>query len=218
MVKHLSAIAIMTHHNSDRDHWETIYGSKSPEALSWRQERPEISIELIHRAELAFDATILDVGGGASTLVDHLLAQRRYTLAVLDISQSSLVHARKRLGDEAKRVKWIAADITTWKPDISVDFWHDRAVLHFLTQRADQEAYCRALKNVLGPHGWVMIAGFAPGGPNECSGLPVVQHDADSLQKLLGDDFILIEQRDESHRTPSGAEQSFRYHLFHKVG
>ncbi len=133
---------------------------------------------------------------------------------MLDISEAALAHARKRLGQNAKRVKWITADVTTWAPEITVDFWHDRAVLHFLTARADQEAYFRTLKNTLRPGGWAMIAGFAPGGPTECSGLPIVQHDADSLQNLLGDDFTLIEQRDETHRTPSGAKQAFRYHLF----
>lgn len=208
----------MTTSPDQKSHWDKIYGDKPPEEMSWSQNRPDLSIRLVHMVGLGPDATILDIGGGASTLVDHLLVERRYTLAVLDISQFSLVHARKRLGDDAKRVKWIAADITTWKPDISVDFWHDRAVLHFLTERADQEAYFRVLKKALNPGGWVMIAGFAPGGPTECSGLPIVQHDADSLQKLLGDDFSLIEQRDETHRTPSGVKQAFRYHLFRRLG
>ncbi len=162
------------HHNNNRAHWETIYGEKLPEAVSWRQERPDLSTELIHRTELAPDATILDVGGGASTLVDHLLAEGRRSLIVLDISETAFAHARKRLGEDAKRVKWITADVTTWAPDISVDFWHDRAVLHFLTEHADQEAYFRTLKAALNPDGWVMIAGFAPGGPTECSGLPIV--------------------------------------------
>ncbi len=204
----------MTRHNNDRAHWETIYSKKPPETVSWRQERPDLSIELIYQAKLKSDATILDVGGGASTLVDHLLAERHHALAVLDISQASLTQARRRLGERARRVKWITADITTWKPDISVDFWHDRAVLHFLTERSDQEAYFRALKSAVSAGGWVMIAGFAPGGPTQCSGLPIVQHDAVSLQNLLGDDFTLLDTRHETHRTPSGAEQAFRYHLF----
>lgn len=212
-------MTMTAHHNNNRAHWETIYGEKSPEAVSWRQGRPDLSIELIHRTELAPDATILDVGGGASRLVDHLLAEGRRSLVVLDIAETALARARERLGDDAKRVKWITADVTAWTPDTNVDFWHDRAVLHFLTERADQEAYFRALKNALRPFAWVMIAGFAPGGPTECSGLPVVRHDAESLQKLLGDDFTLTEQRDETHRTPSGSEQAFRYHLFrHSAG
>jgi len=198
-------------------HWETIYGSKAPEAMSWRQERPALSINLIRRTKLATGATILDVGGGASTLVDHLLAEDPQSLVVLDISQTALAHARKRLGEKAGQVKWITADVTTWAPDCKVDFWHDRAVLHFLTKRADREAYFRVLKNALRPGGWVMIAGFAPGGPTECSGLPIVQHDAHSLQNLLGDHFTLVEQHDEMHRTPSGAAQAFRYHLFHRT-
>ena len=204
------------HHNNNCAHWETIYREKSPEAVSWRQERPDLSIELIHQAELAPDATILDVGGGASTLVDHLLAEGRRSLIVLDISETALAHGRERLGEDAQRVKWVTADVTTWTPDIKVDFWHDRAVLHFLTKRADQDAYFRTLKRALCPSGWVMIAGFAPGGPIECSGLPIMQHDAENLQNLLGDDFTLIHAYDETHLTPSGAEQAFRYHLFHR--
>ena len=205
--------------NASRAHWETVYDAKLPSQASWHQNRPDQSLDLIHRAALPSNSSILDVGGGASTLVDHLLAERRYTLAVLDISQASFAHARKRLGKNAGPVNWIAADIATWTPDISVDFWHDRAVLHFLTERADQEAYFGALKAALNPGGWVMIAGFAPGGPNKCSGLPIVQHDAGSLQNLLGSGFTLIETRNEIHRTPSEVEQAFRYHLFrHSAG
>lgn len=207
----------MTTSPDQKTHWETIYGEKSPEAVSWRQERPNLSIELVRLAELAPDATILDVGGGASTLVDHLLAEGRRSIIVLDISKTALAHARERLGENAGRVKWITADITTWTPKTRVDFWHDRAVLHFLTKRADQESYFQTLKQALRPGGWVMIAGFAPGGPTECSGLPIVQHDAESLQNLLGDDFMLIETRDETHRTPAKAEQAFRYHLFRRI-
>lgn len=209
----------MADKNDSRSHWETIYGSRLPSQASWHQDRPDMSLDLIHRAALPSNSSILDVGGGASTLVDHVLAEQRYTLTVLDISQVSLAHTRKRLGKVASRVKWIAADVTTWTPDISVDFWHDRAVMHFLSEHANQEAYSRTLKAALRPSGWVLIAGFAPGGPNNCSGLPIVQHDANSLQNLLGPDFALIETRDESHRTPSGSEQAFRYHLFrHSAG
>lgn len=195
-------------------HWQTVYGAKAPGEVSWFQDRPAVSLDLIEAAGLSNEAAIIDVGGGASTLVDHLLASGHGSLAVLDISEEALRHSRARLGGDAERVEWIASDVTRWRPGAPVDLWHDRAVLHFLTSRDDQEAYFDTLRAALKPCGWAIIAGFAPGGPLKCSGLEIVQHDADSLAQLLGYEFRLIETRDELHRTPWGAEQAFRYHLF----
>ena len=199
-----------------RKHWEDVYSAKAHDEVSWFQNRPEVSLSLIRELAPGRDAAILDVGGGASTLVDHLLKDGRENLFVLDFAASALKRAQARLGSKASNVQWISTDVTAWRPDISVDLWHDRAVLHFLTARADQEAYARALRAALKPDGAVIIAGFAPGGPVKCSGLKIVQHDTDSLQKLLGDDFTLVKTRDETHATPSGAEQAFRYHLFRR--
>lgn len=195
-------------------HWEGVYGSKSPGEVSWYQDRPDTSLALIGAADLRKDMRILDVGGGASTLVDHLLAAGHTSLAVLDLSEAALVHARARLGTAAEGVEWIAADITRWQTDEPVELWHDRAVLHFLTARADQQAYAEVLRRAVKPCGWAIIAGFAPGGPLKCSGLEIVQHDAESLGALLGEAFRLIETRDETHQTPWGADQAFRYHLY----
>lgn len=197
-------------------HWQTVYVTKSPGEVSWFQERPAVSLALIEATGLPATAAILDVGGGASTLVDHLLASGHTSLSVLDISAEALEHSRIRLGPLAKRVTWIAADVTRWRPDEQVDLWHDRAVLHFLTAAADQQAYFETLRAALRPRGWAIVAGFAPGGPTRCSGLEIVQHDAESLAELLGPGFGLVEARDEVHRTPWGADQAFRYHLFRR--
>lgn len=199
-----------------RAHWQRVYGLNAPGQVSWFQHRPQVSLELIDATGLAKDASILDVGGGASTLVDHLLEVGYSSLEVLDVSAEALRHAQTRLGSGAKHVRWITADITRWAPERPVALWHDRAVLHFLTARADQDAYFDRLRSTLKPCGWAIIAGFAPGGPLKCSGLDIVQHDAESLAQLLSYEFRLIEARDEVHRTPWGAEQAFRYHLYRR--
>lgn len=199
-----------------RKHWEDYYSARAQDQVSWFQNRPGVSLSLIDGLELDPHAAILDVGGGASTLVDHLLEGGRENLFVLDLAAPALKRAQARLGRNAQKVRWIIADVTAWQPDISVDLWHDRAVLHFLTGRAGQQAYARTLRAALKPGGAVIIAGFAPGGPITCSGLKIVQHDAESLQSLLGEDFTLVKTRDEIHATPSGAEQAFRYHLFRR--
>lgn len=197
-------------------HWDGVYSSKRPDEVSWFQARPDVSLELIAGLYLSPSATILDVGGGASTLVDHLLAEGCTSLTVLDLAKSALSHARARLGNQGSRVRWIAADVTDWVPDVEVDVWHDRAVLHFLTTTAAHNAYARTLKSALRPDGWAIIAGFAPGGPAQCSGLDIVQHDAASLATLLGNEFVLKGARDETHATPWGTAQAFRYHLFRR--
>jgi SAM-dependent methyltransferase len=198
-------------------HWEEVYRTKAPGEVSWFQTRPDVSLDLIAQTRLSEDATLLDVGGGASTLVDHLLSDGRHSLVVLDLSASALDHARQRLGPDARHVEWFAADVTQWRPERKVDLWHDRAVLHFLTTASDQHAYADVLRAAVKPGGWVVIAGFAPGGPLKCSGLEVVQHDAASLSALLGPAFELVTVRGETHSTPWGADQSFRYHLFRRA-
>ncbi len=206
-----------SHGDDRRTHWEDVYSKKSPGEVSWYQATPEISLDLVRRTGLPRDAAIVDVGGGASTFVDHLLREGYSSLHILDISGHALSHARERLGAAAGRVGWIVADVTRWRPDVSADLWHDRAVLHFLTDPDDQNAYADTLRTTLKPGGWAIIAGFAPGGPRKCSGLDIVQHDATSLQRLLGPEFRLVETRDENHATPWGAPQAFRYHVFRKA-
>jgi SAM-dependent methyltransferase len=201
---------------SVREHWQNVYAAKTPEEVSWHQQTPRLSLELIARASGGSEASVIDIGGGASTLVDHLLKAGYRDITVLDIADAALDHARARLGADAARVNWIVADITARKPSRRFDIWHDRAALHFLTAPAAQHAYAEALRTALKPGGAAIIGGFAPGGRTKCSGLDVVQHDAESLSALLGEEFALIDAVDDLHMTPSGAEQPFRFHLFRR--
>lgn len=204
----------MAENISQKTYWDCIYATKAPDAVSWRQQKPGVSLALIDRLGLPLNAAIIDVGGGASTLVDHLRLAGFADIAVLDISEYALLHAKARLGDkDAARVEWIVADVTRWRPHRRFDLWHDRAVLHFLTAPADQDAYAKALAASLKPGGSAVVGGFAPGGPNRCSGLDVVHHDAESLGALLGPSFKMVEIMDEIHRTPQGVAQPFRFHV-----
>lgn len=201
--------------SGDRQHWEAAY-AKSADALSWHQEEPRISLDLIARASPKAGARVLDVGGGASRLVDHLLGAG-FDVSVLDIAAAGMAQARQRLGDSANKVEWIMADVTTWRPDRAYDVWHDRAVLHFLTQIDEQRAYAHTLRQAVAPRGAAIIGGFAPGGRTKCSGLDIVQHDHESLTRLLGADFVLREELDVLHVTPAGVEQPFRFHRFERI-
>lgn len=199
-----------------RAHWDRVYTVKRAEEVSWRQGEPTLSLKLIERTGVHFDAPIVDIGGGASTLVDHLIERGFRDVCVLDIAAPGLEQAKARLGSRSAEVHWVVQDVTTWRPARRHRLWHDRAVLHFLTDQAAQSAYADTLRAALDGDGWAIIGGFAPGGPAKCSGLEVVQHDGASLSKLLGDEFHLMETHNESHLTPWGAEQAFRYHLFRR--
>lgn len=197
-----------------KQHWENVYADKSPLEVSWYQKQPEISLHLIQNASADNNAAIIDVGGGASTLVDHLQANGYKNIAVLDISEAALKHAQQRLGSTSNDIEWIICDITEYRPSHPVDIWHDRAVFHFLTDEIDRKKYIKALKASLAPGGHLIIAAFAIGGPTRCSGLDIVQYDADKMQAELGADFQLIEQHSETHTTPANASQAFTYYKF----
>lgn len=197
-----------------KQHWENVYADKSPLEVSWYQQQPEISLHLIQNACVDNNAAIIDVGGGASTLVDHLYANGYKNIAVLDISEAALKHTQERLGSISNDIEWIISDITEYKASHPVDIWHDRAVFHFLTDESDRKKYIRALKKSLTPGGNLIIAAFAIGGPTRCSGLDIVQYDAGKMQVELGDDFQLVEQHSETHTTPSNASQAFTYYKF----
>jgi SAM-dependent methyltransferase len=197
-------------------HWQDVYRGRAPEAASWYQPEPTVSLALIAATGLPAGAGVIDVGGGASTLVDCLLDRGFDDLTVLDVAEDSLAAARARLGDRAARVAWIAADVTAWSPDRRWDLWHDRAVFHFLTAPADQRAYVAALDRALAPGGHVVIATFAPEGPDRCSGLPVVRYDEARLGAALGPGFRFVESRREDHRTPGGATQAFLYQRYRR--
>lgn len=198
-------------------HWQNVYQDKSSLDVSWYQKEPSLSLELIHSTQVARDEAIIDVGGGASVLVDHLCKERYTNLAVLDISENALASAKKRLGDLAKSVEWIESDITQFDAPHQFSLWHDRAVFHFLTDQSDRKSYVKAIKRALRPGGHLIIAAFAIGGPEKCSGLDIVQYDADKLIAELGEDFELVEERDETHITPANKEQKFMYFRFIKI-
>lgn len=192
-------------------HWRHVYQNKAPSEVSWFQAEPTLSLELIDHCGLSADAPIIDVGGGASVLVDRLLGRGYSRLSVLDVATDALAVSRERLSAEAEKVQWIESDITAYSPQSRFALWHDRAVFHFLTDPADRVRYVHALTQALGPGGNLILASFAIGGPEKCSGLPVVQYDADRLLGELGSTFQLLEQRDENHVTPAGRTQAFTY-------
>lgn len=196
-------------------HWNRVYDTKAPEAVSWFQRSPERSLEHIRKLA-APSASVIDVGGGASRLVDALLEAGFERPIVLDVSASALTHAQRRLGSRANLVEWVVADVTRAPTLPAVDLWHDRAVLHFLTDPADQGAYSDLAARTVRAGGHLVIATFAVDGPERCSGLPVQRHDGVSLRRLLGGDFELAEEEREAHVTPGGTEQRFFWSVFRR--
>lgn len=194
-----------------KQHWEEVYQRRSPLEVSWYQQVPDVSLSLIAKSTRGQQAAVIDVGAGASVLVDHLQQAGYRNISVLDISPQALAHARARLGAGASQVHWIEADVTQFVPAQTYDVWHDRAVFHFLTQPADRQRYVTTLKQAINVGGLVIIATFAIGGPDKCSGLDIVQYDAERLTRELGDEFELIETIEEGHNTPSGMLQRFIY-------
>jgi len=201
---------------SRQAHWDNVYTSKGERDVSWYQDRATPSLDLIALTGVSADAEIIDVGGGASRLVDDLLRASFGRLTVLDLSAAALDAARQRLGDKAASVKWVVADVTTWEPSQTYDLWHDRAAFHFLTDPPDQSAYAQRLKRAVKPDGFVIIGTFAPDGPERCSGLPIVRHDAAALTAMLGHGFELIDARRHEHTTPWGAVQRFQFATFRR--
>jgi SAM-dependent methyltransferase len=196
-------------------HWQDVWTRKEAEEVSWYQGDPSPSLELIRAAGLRRDAAIIDVGGGASVLVDRLLEAGYVHVAVLDIAEAALRQAAERLGPLGDDVTWIEADVLEWRPVPGLfDLWHDRAVLHFLTDAGDRARYVAVMKAALGPGATVILGAFAPDGPATCSGLPVCRQDAASLGALLGREFHLAEERREDHVTPGGATQKFLWARF----
>ena len=201
-----------------KEHWERIYATKHAQQVSWYRPSAERSLHLIRQTGVPRTAAIIDVGGGASTLVDDLLREGYTSLTVLDLSATALAAARERLGDQACNVTWLDADITqTRLPKAAYDVWHDRAVFHFLTQAQQRQAYLAALARALRPGGHAVIATFAEDGPEKCSGLPVVRYSPAELKAELGPAFTLVQYEREEHRTPAGVVQQFVYCLFRRA-
>jgi len=195
-------------------HWQNVYGTKSEHEVSWFQETPEISLEIIRSVGTPAGASIIDVGGGASRLVDCLLDSEFTSISVLDLSEKALETSQARLGTRSPDVDWIVSDVTAWQPSRTYDLWHDRAAFHFLTDKGDQAAYAECVHKAVKQGGFVIIGTFASDGPERCSGLPVVRYDAESLMNTLGNSFVLLNSQKHDHLTPGGAVQKFQFSLF----
>ncbi len=201
-----------------RDHWDNVYASKGEDEVSWFQENPRRSLELIAQIGINKAAPVVDVGGGASRLIDALIEQGYADTTVLDISKRAVALAQERLGRFQDSVDWIVADVTEWTPRRRYALWHDRAVFHFLTAEGDRKAYRKTLAKGLASDGHVIIATFGPDGPEQCSGLPVVRYDEDTIAKVFDGLLRLEGSGSEDHITPSGAHQAFTFYRFVRNG
>jgi hypothetical protein len=197
------------------EYWAGVYSSKAADSVSWYQAEPELSLEMIARSA-APPARVIDVGGGASYLVDRLL-EHGYATAVLDIAAEPLELVKARLGKAARHVDWIVADVTTFNPSDEWDVWHDRAVFHFLTGSRDRSRYRQTLMQATKIGSSVIVATFGPAGPDRCSGLPTVRYTPEELHRELGQEFELTETAAEEHETPGGGIQSFIYCRFRRI-
>jgi len=200
-----------------KEHWEKVYTNKAVTDVSWFQEHARQSMHLIEQTGVSRNAGVIDVGGGASTLVDDLLEKGYSNITVLDLSEAALEASKARLGKRAREVTWLAGDITQVElAQHAFDVWHDRAVFHFLTGHEEREAYIRAVLRAVRPGGHVIVATFAEDGPAQCSGLPVMRYSADELHAEFGAPFTLLQQEREEHHTPFGGVQKFIYCLCRK--
>ena len=202
---------------SGNEHWEKVYFSGSPEEKSWYQSKPALSLELIRSCGLSHEDPLIDVGGGASVLVDFLLQAGFTKLTVLDLSAEALQRSRARLGARSSHVNWVVENVTRYRPDESFCLWHDRAAFHFLTDAQDRAAYVKVAKSAVRPGGFIVLATFAPEGPERCSGLEVARHDENTVFADFGNHFELLTKQTEAHQTPQGKAQLFNYFLLRRV-
>ena len=200
-----------------KKHWGDVYQEKSPLEVSWYQKEPKLSLELIRSTNVASNDAIIDVGGGTSVLVDYLSKESFTNLTVLDISENAIAISKKRLGDMAKSIEWVVSDITQFDTSQKFSLWHDRALFHFLTDPSDRKIYVKALIKAIRTEGHLIIATFAIGGPEKCSGLEIVQYDSEKMIAELGDNFSLVDERKEIHITPANKEQEFIFFHFLRV-
>lgn len=197
-------------------HWEGVYTKKGENEVSWFQENPAPSLELVAQIGATSASAIIDIGGGASRLVDILVERGFEDVTVLDLSEAALEAAKARLGDRAAQVQWIVADVTKSYPAQTFDVWHDRAAYHFLIDPADRSAYVTRMKQAVKPGGHIVIGTFAIDGPEKCSGLPVNRYDAASLAKEFGEGFELLDSRRHDHSTPWNSAQRFQFCIFRR--
>ena len=199
-------------------HWEHVYLTKGENEVSWFQQSPAPPLELIAQVRRHARSAIIDIGGGASRLVDHLVEDGFEDITVLDLSGAALEAARQRVGARADRVHWVVADVTAWEPAKPYDVWHDRAAFHFLTEEKDRVAYVACLTRGVKAGGHAIIATFALDGPEKCSGLPVARYDSAGLARTLGPVFRLVHSRRHEHATPWGSLQMFQFSVFRREG
>ena len=203
--------------NNKKEHWENIYKTKDHKKVGWYQESPEISLELLSTINANPSQSIVDVGCGASVLVDNLISQGFKDITLLDLSQEALLSIEKRLGRKGNIPNYLTADITSpIELSKKVDVWHDRAVFHFLTDSQDREVYMRNLENNLSASGYAVIGTFSLNGPSSCSGLNIVQYDEQKMKIELPDSLELLESKVSVHVMPSGAEQEYMYFIIKK--
>lgn len=202
--------------HAGQSHWDAVYDGKATTEVSWYEPHPEKSLELVRAAGVHLTDPVIDVGGGASLLVDELLAAGYSDLTVLDVSGTVLGKLRSRLGPAGASVRLLQRDVTEFRPERQYALWHDRAVFHFLTQREDRERYVAALRRGVRPGGHVVMATFGPSGPQRCSGLPTMRYDAAALAAELGAGFELRQSFVLAHRTPSKVQQQFLYCRFER--
>jgi SAM-dependent methyltransferase len=192
-------------------HWNAVYDTKGEDGVSWYQAVPTVTLDLLETLRVGRAASIVDLGGGASVVVDYLLAREFTDVSVLDVSKVALDTARARLGPAAERVRWLHRDIFDWVPERRFDLWHDRAVFHFLIDADERESYLKVLRSGIAPGGRVVVATFDAHGPTHCSGLPVVRYGATELAQVFAPHFDLVEIRSEEHLTPAGLVQPFTW-------
>lgn len=200
-----------------KKHWETIYSTKQVNEVSWYQPTPQHSLDLISELNISKTGKIIDVGGGDSFLVDHLVDLGFENISVLDISKNAIERAKKRLGEKAKKVNWIVSDITEFEPKEKYDFWHDRAAFHFLNTEKDVSSYSEVLKNGLVSNGKVVIGTFSENGPQKCSGIEITQYSPEKLSGALGNDFRMTTHQTKDHPTPFDTVQNFLFCSFEKT-
>ncbi|MDE3142984.1 MAG: class I SAM-dependent methyltransferase [Bacteroidota bacterium] len=201
---------------SRKQHWENIYQTKELSEVSWYQPTPITSLEFLQQLNIPTNAKIIDIGGGDSFFADHLLALGYSDISVLDISEAALEKAKKRLGNNAAKIKWIVADAAHFKPTEQYDFWHDRAAFHFLTQEEEIKNYIHTISKAVKRNGIVVIGTFSENGPKKCSGIEIKQYNETSLTNLLKDDFEKINCINVDHKTPFDTVQNFIFCSFRK--
>lgn len=201
-----------------KEHWESVYRTTNSDAVSWFSPHLDTSLQLLELAGLSPSSRVIDIGAGASTLIDDLLDRGLTNITAVDIASTSLDMARRRLGHRAERARWISADVTELTlPAGSIDIWHDRATLHFLIDAKAVQRYVHLATESIAPGGHAVIGCFAADGPERCSGLPVTRRDPEDIAALFGTSFTLVQSRREIHRTPSGSAQSFAFALLRKI-